>query len=79
MLLQMEGQLSIDNMKDYPAGIVDHLRESLSSGAVAHPDPNRANFYDLHTSEHGFFIHASPIDGKVMLCAAWPRSLPEAT
>jgi hypothetical protein len=79
MFLQMNGQLSIDNMKNYPTGIVSQLRKSLSSGVVAHPDPNRKNFYDVEASDHMFFIHASPIDGKVMLCAAWPRSFAEAT
>ena len=76
MFLQMNEQFSIDNVRDYPAGIVDQLRELLVSGVAARPDPNRTNFYDVENSDRIFFIRASTIGDKVILFAAWPRSSP---
>jgi hypothetical protein len=77
MFLQMKGQLIVDNVGDYPAGIVDQLRKLLSSGVVACPDPNRMNFYDVENSDWTFFIHlSSRSGGKVMLLAAWSCVLP---
>jgi hypothetical protein len=65
---------SIENLRDYPAGIVDDLRELLESGVAVRPDPNRRNFYDVENAERTFFIHVSPDDGKIMLLATWPTS-----
>ena len=76
MFLQMEGQFSIDNVRNYPAGTVDQLRELLVFGVAARPDPNRTSFYDVGNSEYIFFIFASTSSSKIMLLAAWPRSLP---
>src|SRR6185295_2032027 len=75
MFLQMNAQLTIDNLGDYPPAIVAELRDLLLSGVTARPDPGRSNFYDVETTDRTFFIHASPDGDKVMLVAAWPRQL----
>ena len=79
MLLRMNEHLSIDNLKDYPTEIVDQLEKLLASGAAARPDPRRKNFYDVEDAGRVFFVHASPVSGKVMLLATWLCELPELT
>jgi len=76
MLLRMNEQLSIDNLKSYPTEIVEQLEELLTSGVAARVDPNRKNFYEVENSGRVFFIHASPIRGNVMLLATWLTELP---
>ena len=76
MLLRMNEQLSIDNLKSYPTEIVEQLEELLTSGVAARVDPNRKNFYEVENSDRVFFIHASPIRGNVMLLATWLTELP---
>ena len=72
----MNEKLSIDNLNDHPTEIVDQLEVLLATGVEARLDPNRKNFYDVEYSGRVFFIHASPVRGKVMLLATWLTELP---
>jgi hypothetical protein len=78
MFLRISERLSIDNLNDYPTDVVAQLKELLSKGVAARPDPNRDNFYDVETSGRVFFIHAAPASGKVILLATWMAALPLA-
>lgn len=73
MVLRMNGNPAIDNLRHYPAETVEELRGLLSAGALAQADPHRANFYELETGSHAFYIHVSPGTGKVLLLAAWSK------
>jgi hypothetical protein len=75
MLLRMNEQLRINNLRNYPTEIVDQLRELLTSGVAACPDPHRENFYDVGNADRIFFIYTSPISDRVMLLATWLRIL----
>jgi hypothetical protein len=76
MLLRKNEQLSIDNLNDYPTEMVEQLQALLASGVEARVDPNRKNFYQVENADRVFFIHASPVRGKVMLLATWQTELP---
>jgi hypothetical protein len=43
----------------------------LASGAPAHPDPHRVGFYEVQNHSQVFYIHVSPVNGKVLLLATW--------
>ena len=75
MILRMEQQPSIDNLRNYPAEAVDQLGKLLVEGASAREDPRRKNFYDVEHADRTFFIHVSPSSGRVMLLATWERLL----
>ena len=76
MFLQMNENVSIENLRNYPPGIVNHLKELLASGVAVRPDANRMNFFDVDNADRTFFIHVSPNGMKVMLLATWSRMLP---
>jgi hypothetical protein len=46
-------------------------RKAIGGGVSARPDPRRQNFYDVEHADRAFFIHVSPLTGKVMLLAVW--------
>lgn len=73
MVIRLNHQPSIDNLRNYPAEVVNRLRELLASGAPARPDPRRADFFELDNDDQVFYIHISPVTGKVMLLATWLR------
>jgi hypothetical protein len=75
MILRIEQQPSIDNMRNYPAEAVDQLGKLLVEGASAREDPRRKNFYDVEHADRTFFIHVSPSSGRVMSLATWERLL----
>ena len=71
MILRMEQQPTIDNVQNYPSEVVDQLEKLLVEGVSARPDPRRRNFYDVEHADRAFFIHVSPLTGKVILLAVW--------
>jgi len=71
MILQLKNNPAIDNLRHYPAEAVEKLRTLLAEGALAVPDPQRRNFYDLLDSDQVYYIHISP-KGKILLLALWP-------
>jgi hypothetical protein len=75
MFLRISDGLSIDNLNNYPVEVVSQLEKLLASGVEARLDPNRKNFYDVKDLGRGFFIHASPRSGNVMLLATWPMEV----
>jgi hypothetical protein len=77
MVLRLNGNLSIDNLRHYPAEVVDELRTLLAGGALAHADPHRDNFYELDSGSRMFYIHVSPRGSKVLLLAAWRKTAPQ--
>ena len=75
MFLRINDGLSIENLNHYPVAVVSQLEDLLASGVEARLDPKRKNFYDLEHPGRGFFIHAFPRSGNVMLLATWPMEL----
>ena len=75
MFLRMEQLPGIDNLRNYPAGVIRQLEELLLSGVSALPDPKRKHFYNLETHDgRTFFIQISSITGRVVLLATWLRA-----
>lgn len=70
MILRLNGETRIDNLRNYPAEVVEKLRALLSAGANAEPDPHRENFYDITNGVRKFYIHLSP-RGSVWLLSSW--------
>jgi hypothetical protein len=71
MILKIDKPLNIDNLKGYPASVIQQLEELLNSGVEARVDPKRKNYYDVYVAEREFFIYADPACRKVMLLATW--------
>ena len=65
----------VDNLRNYSVEIIKELEELLLSGGSALPNPKRKGFYDLENYERTFFIHISPITGRVALLATWRKSV----
>lgn len=70
MILRLNENPKIDNLRNYPEEVVEKLRLLLATGGVAHPDPSRANFYDVENGTRLFYVHLSP-SGNVWLLASW--------
>ncbi len=71
MLLYANGNPVIEDLGKHSSELIECLRQLLVTGAEAQPDPRRAQFYDVHNCTRTYFIHISPVSGKVMLIATW--------
>ena len=71
MVLRLNQQSNIEDLRHHGAEAVEKLRHLLASGAPAKPDPRRSDFFELEDGNKIFYIHISPVNGKVLLLATW--------
>jgi hypothetical protein len=67
-----EWGVQIEDLRNHPAELVTRLRYLLSTGAQTNPDPNHPGFYEIESDDRVFYVHISPISGKILLLATWP-------
>ena len=79
MLLRLTQNAQIEDLRKHPVAMIDKLRRLLVSGAEARPDPRRSGFYEVENHSQVFYIHMSPVTGKVWLLAIWPKDQPPTT
>ena len=72
MVMALEREMQIEDLRNHPAETLKMLRDLLFSGTKVTPDPKRADFYELEDAETVYYIHISPISGKILLLATWP-------
>jgi hypothetical protein len=68
----VEREIQIEDLRKHPAEAVNVLRDLLMNGAELLPDEKRAGFYELHHASTVYYIHISPVTGKILLLATWP-------
>jgi len=73
MVMALEREFDIQDLRNHPVETVNILRDLLLRGAKAMPDPKRADFYELEHDSTVYYIHVSPLTGKILLLATWPR------
>ena len=71
MTIRLNSTTTIENLRGYPAEIVERLRVLLLSGATAYPDIHREDFYDVVDGARVYFIHVSASTNTAMLLATW--------
>ena len=76
MLLRLNGEPIIEDLRNHSVDSVQTLRTLLRVGALARPDPRRRNFYEVDDSARVFYIHITP-RGRVLLLAIWAKDTPE--
>ncbi len=71
MVLRLNQDMSVEDLRHHPAEIVDKLREALLAGAVARKDPHRESFYEVESDGRVFYICISPVTSTVLLLGTW--------
>jgi hypothetical protein len=71
MVLRVNKQPEIEDLRNHSAETVNKLRHLLASGAPAVPDPHRQDFFEVQNGSSVYYIHLSPLSGKIMLLATW--------
>jgi hypothetical protein len=72
MHTQACGEVEIEDLRGHTAETVAELRETLSDCATMIPDPKRAGFYEVQSVAATYYVHVSPLSGKILLLATWP-------
>jgi hypothetical protein len=72
MVMNANSELQIEDLRNHPAEMVVTLRSLLAGGAKVTPDPKRPDFYEVEDESVVYYIHVSPVTGKILLLATWP-------
>ena len=79
MFRVLRNDIQIEDLGNHPAATVAGLQNLLASNPNVAPDPKRAGFYEVEGRTVTYYIHISPVTGKILLLAAWPnQALPHA-
>lgn len=76
MLLRLNENPRIEDLRNHSAESVETLRTLLRAGAPARPDPRRQSFYEVDNCSRVFYIHITP-RGRVLLLAIWSKDTAE--
>ena len=71
MVANLSSKAQIENLGNHPTETVAALRSLLASGASTIADPKRRGFYEIESDSVVYYIHLSPVTGKVLLLATW--------
>ena len=64
-------EVQIENVNNYPAGVVQDLRQALRAGVLVVPDPKRPSFFDVYADDQRFYIDVLGDGNRVILLSAW--------
>jgi hypothetical protein len=70
--MRWEREMQIEDLRDHPRELIAELGDLLASGAPAIPDPKHPELYEIKSDIQVFYVHISPVTGKVLLLATWP-------
>lgn len=73
MVMKLDHELYIEDPKHHSFERVEILRQLLAGGARVEADPKRSDFFEVESGSDIYYIHISPITGKILLLAAWPK------
>jgi hypothetical protein len=73
-----ETALRIETARSHSPETQERLRQLLDSGAPAHPDPKRPDFFEIEDDTQVFYVHLVKASGRVTLLAVWDRETESA-
>ena len=62
----------IEDLRYHPTELIVELQNLVASCAQAIPDPKHPDLYEIKSDTHVFYVHISPVSGKILLVATWP-------
>ena len=71
MVTNLRGNAPIEDLGNHSAKAVADLRCLLAGGASTIADPKRRDFYEVESDSTVYYIHVSPVSGKILLLATW--------
>ncbi len=71
MVANVSSKAQIEDLGNHPTETVAALRSLLAGGASTIPDPKRTGFYEVESDSVVYYIHVSPVTGRVLLLATW--------
>jgi hypothetical protein len=71
MVANLRGNIQIEDLGNHPTQAVADLQCLLAQGASTVADPKRNGFYEVESDSTVYYIHVSPVTGRILLLATW--------
>jgi hypothetical protein len=71
MVTNLSSNAQIEDLGNHPTETLAALRSVLAGGASTIADPKRTGFYEVESEAVVYYIHVSPVTGRVLLLATW--------
>jgi hypothetical protein len=71
-------EVAIEDMGRHPAEALRGLQACLAAQPKLAPDPKRKTLFEVQGCSSVYYIHVSPVSGKISLLATWPKEPAEA-
>jgi hypothetical protein len=71
MVANLRGNIQIEDVGNHPKKAVADLQCLLAQGASTVADPKRNGFYEVESDSTVYYIHVSPVTGRILLLATW--------
>jgi len=72
MIESRANEIVIDDHGKHSPAALQRLQRALAGSPDLVPDPKRKYLYELAIGSCVFYLHVSPISGRVSLLAVWP-------
>jgi hypothetical protein len=72
MMVNCGREIAIEDLGQHPAEAVYGLRSCLAAHPNLVRDPKRKNLFEVQGCARVYYIHVSPVSGKISLLATWP-------
>ena len=69
--MEFERNIQIEDAGRHSSATMIRLQRLLSTGPKMVPDPKREHFFEVPAEPCVFYVHVSPISGKISLLAVW--------
>lgn len=73
MFTRLRKDVQIEDLRNHPAELMTSLQDLLAGDVKVVPDPKRDGFYEVEDRARTYYIHVSPVTGKILLLASWPN------
>jgi hypothetical protein len=71
MLINVCGEVLIEDLRSHSPEIIGSLREVFAAGTLPIADPKRPDFYEVRSEARVYYVYISRVNGKVLLLATW--------
>jgi hypothetical protein len=72
MVMSLERDMQIEDLRNHPRELVMNLQRLLASGANVTPDSKRPGYFEVESGPRVYYINISPNTGRILLLATWP-------
>jgi hypothetical protein len=79
MNTRLHGEVKVESLRNHSREDLRALEELFARGADARADAHHKDFYEVEDASRVYYVFLSPVSGRVILVAEWPKGKDQDT